>query len=250
MTFDKKETRVNRDHVFMNNPIRILLVGGSSHRAEPAMAQLRRGGYQPQALGVDSRETMIDALNDNAWDLVLCDSSASHFSAAEALQLLKNHRADIPFIVISERTDEDRAAQMMLDGARDYFIKDNLTRLVPTVRRELKETAKRYRNLENEKRVRAERDKLAQVFDAMVDGVYIVDQEHNIQYVNPVLARDFGTSEGRKCYEYFHDRHEQCSWCTNEDVWAGNTVRWEWYSTANDRTYDLIDTPLAARTIS
>jgi len=78
----------------------------------------------------------------------------------------------------------------------------------------------------------------------MEDGIYIVNQQYDIQYVNPVLKKDFGIYEGRKCYEYFHDRTEACPWCTNPDVFAGKTVRWEWYSFKNQRTYDLIDTPL------
>ncbi len=92
--------------------------------------------------------------------------------------------------------------------------------------------------------LRGERDKLKQVFESMVDGVYIVNQDHDIEYVNPVLIADFGPYEGRKCYAYFHDREEVCPWCKNQEVWAGGTVRWEWYSFKNDMTYDLIDTPL------
>ncbi|MHC4544398.1 MAG: PAS domain S-box protein [Planctomycetota bacterium] len=90
----------------------------------------------------------------------------------------------------------------------------------------------------------SERNRLISIFEAMADGVYIVNQEYDIEYVNPVLEKDFGSWEGRKCYEYFHDRKESCSWCKNKDVFAGKTVRWEWYSFKNQRTYDLVDTPL------
>lgn len=89
-----------------------------------------------------------------------------------------------------------------------------------------------------------ERNKLTAILDSMVDGVYIVDQKENIQYVNPALKKEFGEPEGRKCYEYFHDRKEVCPWCKNKDVFTGKTVRWEWYSFKNQKTYDLIDTPL------
>jgi len=82
------------------------------------------------------------------------------------------------------------------------------------------------------------------IFKAMADGVYIVNQQYDIKYVNPILVKDFGVFEGRKCYEYFHDRSEVCPWCKNPDVFAGKTVRWEWYSSKNQKTYDLIDTPL------
>ncbi len=95
-----------------------------------------------------------------------------------------------------------------------------------------------------EKALQLERDKVTSILDSMVDGVYIVDQKENIQYVNPAIKKEFGEPEGRKCYDYFHDQKEACPWCKNKDVFAGKTVQWEWYSSKNQKTYDLIDTPL------
>jgi PAS domain S-box-containing protein len=95
-----------------------------------------------------------------------------------------------------------------------------------------------------EETLRFERNKVLNILDSMEDGVYIVNQQYDIQYVNPVLVKDFGPGEGVKCYSYFHDRDEVCPWCKNQDVWAGKTVRWEWHSSKNQKTYDLIDTPL------
>ena len=96
----------------------------------------------------------------------------------------------------------------------------------------------------SEETLLSERNKMLSAFEAMEDGVYIVNQQHDIQYVNPVLEKDFGPWQGCKCYQYFHDRKEVCPWCKNEQVFAGKTVRWEWYSFKNRKTYDLIDTPL------
>jgi PAS domain S-box-containing protein len=94
--------------------------------------------------------------------------------------------------------------------------------------------------------LRRELDNLTRVFEAMADGVYVADQDYNIQYVNPALTREFGLVEGRKCFEYFQDREEACPWCRSQEVFAGKTVRWEWRSPKNGRTYDLIDTPLTS----
>lgn len=91
---------------------------------------------------------------------------------------------------------------------------------------------------------RRERENIINILEAIRDGVYIVNEEHDIQYVNAALEEEFGPPEGKRCYEYFHDRTKVCPWCKNEDVFAGKTVRWEWYSFKNERTYDLIDTPL------
>ncbi|MBI5560057.1 MAG: PAS domain S-box protein [Deltaproteobacteria bacterium] len=92
--------------------------------------------------------------------------------------------------------------------------------------------------------VRKERDKFITIFDAMEDGVYMVNQDYDIEYVNPALKREFGPVEGRKCYEYLHDRKEVCPFCPNKEVWAGRTVRWEWYSPKSGKTYGITDTPV------
>jgi len=92
--------------------------------------------------------------------------------------------------------------------------------------------------------LKRERDNLSSIFEAMNDGVYITDQQYDIQYVNRVLQKEYGPWKGIKCYTYFHDRTEICPWCPNQKVFAGETVRWEWYSENDGKTYDLIDTPL------
>ncbi|MCK5616840.1 PAS domain S-box protein, partial [Candidatus Pacearchaeota archaeon] len=95
-----------------------------------------------------------------------------------------------------------------------------------------------------EQELHRERDKSISILESMADGVYIVNQNYDIEYVNSILKQEFGLPEGRKCYEYFHDRNEICPWCKNQEVFTGKTVRWEWYSFKNNKTYDLIDTPI------
>ncbi|MCP4590271.1 MAG: PAS domain S-box protein, partial [bacterium] len=51
---------------------------------------------------------------------------------------------------------------------------------------------------------RLERNRMMSILDAIPDGVYIVSQQWDIEYVNPVIEREFGPVDGRKCYEYFH----------------------------------------------
>ena len=90
----------------------------------------------------------------------------------------------------------------------------------------------------------ADRRLLISILNAMKDEVYIVNQQYEIEYVNAALLEQFSSVEGRKCYEYFHNRRKVCPWCKNAAVFAGETVRWEWYSKKTGRTYELLDTPL------
>ncbi|MCP4115913.1 MAG: PAS domain S-box protein [Desulfobacteraceae bacterium] len=88
-----------------------------------------------------------------------------------------------------------------------------------------------------------EHNRMKNILDVIPDGVYIVSQQCDIEYINPAIEREFGPVNDRKCYEYFHGRTDVCPWCKNPDVFAGKSVQWEWYSIKNDRHYHLFDAP-------
>ena len=82
---------------------------------------------------------MEAALTKQLWDLILADHAMPRFSAPQALELLKQHGLDVPFIIVSGFIEEETAVAAMRSGAHDYVMKDRLARLVPAVERELRE---------------------------------------------------------------------------------------------------------------
>jgi len=89
-----------------------------------------------------------------------------------------------------------------------------------------------------------ERKRFQQILDVFPYGIYIVDKDHHIEYVNTALRIEFGEPKRLKCYEYFHELSEPCAWCQNETVFQRAIVRWDWHSPKNDRDYELVDIPL------
>jgi len=70
-----------------------------------------------------------------------------------------------------------------------------------------------------------ERKNLTTIFEAMVDGVYIVDDDFNIEHMNDEMIKHFGRGIGRKCFQVIHGRDEVCSWCRGK-----GGVSWGKYS--------------------
>ena len=89
-----------------------------------------------------------------------------------------------------------------------------------------------------------ERDNLINVFDAMQDGVCIVDRHHQVLYANQVLEQTFGPWKGLKCHAYLDNRDEAHPWCKNKEILNGGKARWEWSPPATSRTYDILETPV------
>ena len=123
----------------MKSPIRVLIIEDSEDDKELILLELKRGGYNPEYLHVQSREAFDCALVEQDWDIILSDYSMPNFDGLSALTTVKEKEFDIPFILISGTIGEDVAVAAMKRGAQDYIMKNNLSRLIPAIDRELKE---------------------------------------------------------------------------------------------------------------
>ncbi len=134
-------------------PLRALIVEDVDDDAVLMVLQLRRGGFDPTWVRVETEAAMRAAVASGEWDLVIADYTLPEFDAPSALRVLQDLDVDLPFIIVSGSVGEEIAVAAMKAGAHDYMRKDNLTRLAPAVERELREAHIR----------RERRDALAQV---------------------------------------------------------------------------------------
>ncbi|MCX5805724.1 MAG: response regulator [Proteobacteria bacterium] len=124
----------------MEKPLRVLIVEDSEDDTLLIVRELKRGGYKPVFERVDSPDAMISALDREERDIIIADYTMPHFSGTEALNLYNNKKLDIPFILVSGTIGDDVGVEAMISGAHDYICKNNLSRLVPAINRELKES--------------------------------------------------------------------------------------------------------------
>ncbi|MEW5895881.1 MAG: MASE3 domain-containing protein [Candidatus Omnitrophota bacterium] len=97
---------------------------------------------------------------------------------------------------------------------------------------------------QSEDALKTEREKLVTILDSMGDGVYIVNADCTIDYVNPVMRKNFGEVCGKKCYEYLSGGEQPCPWCRKDEISSEYVCRWEYTDAVRDRVYDLLETPL------
>jgi predicted signal transduction protein with EAL and GGDEF domain len=124
--------------------LRALIVEDSADDAVLLVNALNGGGFAVQHERVDSPARLEEHLRAQDWDIVLCDHNLPGFDAPHALQVVRRHHDDVPFIIVSGGISDDVAVSSMKSGAADFIPKNNLSRLVPAVERELKGVAQRH----------------------------------------------------------------------------------------------------------
>src|SRR5688572_14568073 len=127
----------------MDRVLRVLIVEDSQLDSEILAHVLQQAGYKVEWERVETADAMTAALEKRSWDLILSDHTMPRFSAPEALDIVKARGLGLPFIVVSGTIGEANAVAIMREGAHDYILKDNLTRLGAAVDRELRDAATR-----------------------------------------------------------------------------------------------------------
>jgi signal transduction histidine kinase/ActR/RegA family two-component response regulator len=123
----------------MDHKIKILHLEDSINDSELIRSIIENSGIENDYYLVENKNDFTHFLKTKKIDIILSDYSIPGFQGSEALKIAHQNYSHIPFIFVSGTIGEDRAINAMVNGATDYVLKDKLERLVPAIRRALRE---------------------------------------------------------------------------------------------------------------
>src|SRR5689334_9218257 len=176
----------------MTTSLRTLIIDDSADDAELLIRELQREGYEISAERTDSEPGLKAALDDQTWDIILCDFHMPRFSGLDALRIVRNRNFEVPFIFVSGAMGEDVAVGAMKAGAQDYVMKGNLKRLAPAIQRELRDAAVRRERADAEARQRMMEARYRQILLIAPDAIIAMDDALHITIFNQAAERLFG----------------------------------------------------------
>jgi PAS domain S-box-containing protein len=173
----------------MFSQLNVLILEDRPSDAELIVYELKRAGYVPDWRRVDTSQGFQVALQ-TGLDLIIADYSLPQFDALQALNLLKQRRLDIPFIVVTGSISEEVAVEMMKQGAADYLLKDRLARLGQAVANALQQKQERLKRQAAQAALRESEERFRRLAENAQDIIYNFRYfpTPQVDYISPAVT--------------------------------------------------------------
>ena len=114
-------------------PLRVLLLEDNAADAALISHELQRSGMRILLAHVDSAESFTAALKSFVPDVVLSDHSLGQFDSRAALEVLREVRPTVPFIIVTGALLSAQAGSAIRAGAEDLILKTQMRGLEASI---------------------------------------------------------------------------------------------------------------------
>ncbi len=64
--------------------------------------------------------------------------------------------------------------------------------------------------------------RLLDALDAFEEGIYIINEDYTVEYMNKFMKTYFGEGKGKRCYEVISGLNKPCDWCKYNEIFEKN----------------------------
>ncbi len=178
----------------MSIPLRVLVVDVSERDVLAYVQEIRAGGYEVLYDRVAAWDDYVDALSEDAWELILLNPHVPGIDAHQAFDELRIRDIETPFmLIVGDSFDGTSAVRAMQSGIHDFVRKNDLPRLLPAVERTLRETSLRREWKAAEQVIRESEERFRLLVEGVRDyALFMLDTEGFVASWNAGAQRLFG----------------------------------------------------------
>jgi two-component system cell cycle sensor histidine kinase/response regulator CckA len=164
----------------MSDRFRLFLVEDEDDVAFVIRKTLERAGHEVTCCRTGADALIV--LSQTTFDLVLLDQELPDMKGMDLLRALQAENIPAPVLMVTGHGDQNLAAQVLLDGALDYIVKDSSMGFLAELPDRVKSSITRYR-------LEQTNELLVQALASASDGIFITDLRGVIIKVNEALER-------------------------------------------------------------
>lgn len=181
----------------MNTEYKLLLLEDNPDDAALIRKLLERSGMKFSSILASDEKEFLKAINENQFDAVLADNALPQYSSVEALKLIKEKNPGVAFILVTGTVSEEFAVNIIQQGADDYILKTNLTRLSPAITKAVEKKRIQKEKETAEKNIEKEKELSDSIINSLPAIFYFCDAKGNFLRCN----NNFENVSGYSCEE-------------------------------------------------
>lgn len=174
-----------------NETVRLLVLHESQDNTEQVINALKNSGIATRPELVSDEDSLVTALKDNAWDIMLVGEVTNDVMFDAALMHVRKLDKDIPCIVLLDKPDPEIAVDCMQAGACDAVAHNLHAHLVLAIKRELASLQSRRARRKAEAQLAETEKRCELLLDNSRDPIAYVHDGMHI-YANTAYAELFG----------------------------------------------------------
>jgi len=176
--------------------VSILILEDTPADAELMEHEIRRVEIDAQTRIATTKDAFLKELDAFLPDIILSDYSLPSYDGLSALKAARNKYPDMPFIMVSGALGEERAIEILKEGATDYILKNRLFRLGLAVKRALKEAEEHGVRKQFERTLIESEKRYHLLFDLESDAIFLVNGDSgSIMDANTAASSLYGYSK-------------------------------------------------------
>jgi len=174
----------------MKEIINILIIEDDSDDFLLIEDNLKQQDLKASCRCVTTLPDLLEAVKSHAWDVIISDYNLPTLDFEEILSTCQNRLPGVPLILVSGWLGEEKAIELLRRGIKDFILKDNLTRLVPSIEHSLQETENHRLRMAAEAALVESETKYRTLFENAQDGMAVAEIDTGLLVdCNPALCR-------------------------------------------------------------
>ena len=167
-----------------NQIIKILLVEDNQDDILKISNVLKEQKLDFELTLVSSRTKYIQELTESTPEIILSNYCLDEFDSTEAIDILKNLKLNIPFILITDALNEDKGISLMQKGCTDYVLKEHFKHLPITIIKSAELLKLQRFHKESELKIKSNEEKYNSIIQHLPVNIAILDDNADIIFVN------------------------------------------------------------------
>lgn len=166
----------------MGKKLKILNLEDNQNDSDLIKEMLEDGSIECEITRVETEKDFLTACDSGDFDIVLADFNLPTYDGLSALEIAREKCPDLPFIFVSGKMGEETAIESLKSGATDYILKNNFKRLVPSIKRALREAELQTERKQKDEEMRRMNVLMDSVIENIPNMLFLKDAK-NLRFI-------------------------------------------------------------------